>query len=440
MALAWIGRRLLRGGSAEGAAGVAQHAAAPDAPFFGVLGDAAANGAERATLAEDTWRNAQLTARDASQPHFAAVQQAARPRARPATAAASRALLDAIGAGSACQRATPEREAADSTARLIQRESPRLAARANACPAAGLAVAGGIAEPCGSGARRSVQQLRLKHAAPSLPCGFPTGPWQTDKAALDEINTFTTDTRTDSGGFAVGWGSKKAATSAAGWARGTRKKVICHQHKEPHHCKWSMWLEECVEGWVVSDLSGHNDDIGESHSHLLAQTREEANAHAAMRSIPEELLPTAKSMVAAGLRVADVVRWLIRQVKATGDEVAFNYMDVYHATGASTVERALDATNMMEALRQREQQDGLFFRSQTDSEGCLKSVFFAMHGAHEIYAVDAKRQVVEIDTKVCCACQPTPRRLAHAEVLCFAFAASHAVIARSRSMAPTMRG
>ena len=231
---------------------------------------------------------------------------------------------------------------------------------------------------------------------------MPRGPWASPEHALRDINAFTMDVKTDGGGFAVRWGSYRPAVTTRGWVRGPRKLLICHEHKPPHECGWLIWLEDCAEGWVVYQCSHHEEGV-KVHSHPLVQSRDEANAHAAMRSIPANLLVTAKTLVSSGMRVGDVRRWLAHEVTAAGGEVTFNYMDVYHATGASTAERVMDATNLVEALRQREQAHGLFYRTQTDGEGCLKSVFFAMHGAHEVYAVDAEHQVVELDTKVCCA-------------------------------------
>jgi CTP-dependent riboflavin kinase len=104
-----------------------------------------------------------------------------------------------------------------------------------------------------------------------------------------------------------------------------------------------------------------------------------------MRSIPEALLLIAKSMVHAGVRVSDANRYLRREVETKGGEVTWTYQDVYHATGASTAERALDATNLTEMLQRREQEQGLFYRTTMDGEGCLQNVFFEMQGAHEIY-------------------------------------------------------
>lgn len=422
MAFAWLGRTLLGAGSAESAGRVAQPDAALSAgePVGGALGDATASGAHRATPLRDPGRSPSQAARITPQPLPSAARAAGTSEDPAAAAPARRALLTGTGAGSA-ERATLEPEAADCVARRGTspvRGSPRLAAAAARAPAA-VAPEGGTDQSGAVGIRRSVEQMRLKYPPLRLPKGFPLGPFETPKRALDEINAHTSNVKTDGGGFAVLWGSSRGGVTTKGWERGQQKKLICHEHVPAHGCKWSLWLEHCEGGWVICKFSGHNDKCGDVHSHALVQSREEANACAAMRSIPDEYLGTAKSMVDAGVRMCDVVRWMTHRVKAAGGVATFNYGDIYRATSASTAERALDATNLVETLRQREQERGLFYRTQTDAEGCLKSVFYAMAGAHELYAVDAKRQVVELDTKARCvsallsrAAFPRPRRFA----------------------------
>ena len=43
--------------------------------------------------------------------------------------------------------------------------------------------------------------------------------------------------------------------------------------------------------------------------------------------------------------------------------------------------KILDATNLVAALRERKEIDGLMFCVDTDAEGRLDRVFFVMHGA-----------------------------------------------------------
>jgi hypothetical protein len=124
-------------------------------------------------------------------------------------------------------------------------------------------------------------------------------------------------------------------------------------------------------------------------------------ARATMREIPSDLVEIGKAMVLSGVANAQVYRFLRQQAEKDGGSAAFTPQDVYHKCGASTGERRLDATNLVEMLREREQQSGLFSRTTTDSEGCLDKVFFVMEGATAIYANDIEKQVVEIDHKVC---------------------------------------
>ena len=236
-----------------------------------------------------------------------------------------------------------------------------------------------------------------------LPKHFPRGPWVSDEAAKAEINAWCADPHTGGGGFGVVWASGvDKAVPGGSYRRGARHLLICHKHKDK--CKWKMFLEDCAEGWAVASQTDH--DHADAHNHPLVQSRAEANAHAVMRDIPENLLLIGKTMVAAGMRVSDVDRWLRLEVQKSGGEVTWNYMDVYHRTCASTAERKFDATDVVEHLRQRQQGQGLFYRSTTDADGCLNRLFFVMAGAHATYAVDAERQVVEFDTKVRKRCVP----------------------------------
>jgi hypothetical protein len=120
-----------------------------------------------------------------------------------------------------------------------------------------------------------------------------------------------------------------------------------------------------------------------------------------MRDIPADLVELGKVMILSGVGNAQVSRTLKAQAEVNGDEAQFTITDVYHACGSSTGERRLDATNLVEMLRHREVEEGLFQRTTTDQSGCLEKVFFAMKGATEIYANEPERQVVEIDHKVC---------------------------------------
>ena len=244
-------------------------------------------------------------------------------------------------------------------------------------------------------ALRAGEDCKLAEQLSAL--GMPTGPWTTDELAKAQYNVWARDRCVAGGGFSVVWGSAKAAVGT----HGRLHTLVCHNHAAAKgKCAWSVTLEECEECWAVRSFHPHAaTDTG--HNHNLILTAVEARARSSMREIPADLVEVGKAMLQCGVSNAHVYRFLTRRVEADGTkEALFTYQDVYHACGASTGERRLDATNLVEMLRQREVDEGLFQRTTTDDAGCLKEVFFALKGAMEIYANEPERQVVEIDHKV----------------------------------------
>ena len=230
----------------------------------------------------------------------------------------------------------------------------------------------------------------------------PTGPWPTDEEAKVEINAWALNRELAGGGFAVTWGSHKpAVTSGSARDRGRLHTLICHNRRggDGPPCTWSLTLEECQEGWAIRSYHPHDGEES-GHNHPLAQTAVEAKARSSMRDIPRDLVDIGKALIKAGVEPSRVFTFLKQQAEKDGAEALFTYQDVYHACGASTGERRLDATNLVEMLSKREMEEGLFQRITTDESGCLKEVFFAMKGATEVYANAPEKQLVEIDHKV----------------------------------------
>ena len=268
------------------------------------------------------------------------------------------------------------------------------------------------AELDGSGANKAPQQAALrplKALRASEGCdlskqlrelGLPTGPWPTDEDAKMEINRWARDRKAAGGGFAVVWGSSKPAVTGTRNARGPLHTLICHNHSEAKgKCGWSLTLEQCVEGWAIRSLHPH-DGAATGHNHELINTAVEARARRSMREIPADLVEVGKAMVQVGVANSDVFRFLKAQAERRAEEPLFTIQDVYHACGASTGARRLDATNLVEYLREREVKDGLFQRTTTDETGRLTQVFFMLKDAYKIYSIEPERQVVEIDHKV----------------------------------------
>ena len=146
-----------------------------------------------------------------------------------------------------------------------------------------------------------------------------------------------------------------------------------------------------MEGWSIYS------QFGEHSGHAQAQSVNEANVHRSMRDIPPELLQVANGMVKSSIPVAAVDHFLRHMVEAIREEPTWTYMDVYHATAAGTVMRALDATNFANLLRQREHEQG---RTGSDSYGSLDRAFFEMPGARKILAIqpDAVAETIFTDS------------------------------------------
>jgi hypothetical protein len=120
-----------------------------------------------------------------------------------------------------------------------------------------------------------------------------------------------------------------------------------------------------------------------------------------MMGIPFDLLDIGRSRKEAGIHPAQIRDVLEYKVRSRGEEVRFNYKDVYDTFAPSTQRRLLDATNFAEELLKREMDRGLFYRTTKDDAGCLKNVFFILDKALETYSVGIEQKVVLFDTKVC---------------------------------------
>ena len=236
----------------------------------------------------------------------------------------------------------------------------------------------------------SPEELERKRAPGfSLPLGCPTGPWQTDAAALLEVNRWASDHRKPGGGWSVTW---LKGLQPGNSARGAQHVLGCAEHKK-QSCGWQGRLEE-TEGWLWYTFTEHSSGVGKpqavcfGHSHALAVSLGQRLAHAGMREIPEELCATAKTMREAGSSIKDVESWLrLEAVKRTSVEPAFNYEDVRRLVGPTTSQRAWDATDFIEVLAQRQREEGLPYFAKLDVDGRLENAFWVTRGGMEVYAV-----------------------------------------------------
>ena len=76
------------------------------------------------------------------------------------------------------------------------------------------------------------------------------------------------------------------------------------------------------------------------------------------------------------------------------------YSDVANTYGAKTGERILDTTSMVDSLRLREKNEGLWWNIATNPDGTTKAIFMEIAGAKEIWQ-KSKGKVAVLDTKAC---------------------------------------
>jgi hypothetical protein len=246
-----------------------------------------------------------------------------------------------------------------------------------------------------------VQLARKRSSEFSLPHGCPEGPWATDAAALHAINHWASDHTKRGGSWGVIW---LKGIIQGNSARGAQRVLGCALHKQKG-CGWSGRLEETTEGWLWYSFSRHKG--GESrppplecgHSHDLTTTLGQRLAHATQREIPEELHDIAKLLRKSGAAIKDVENFLRVKVTSMGDTAAFTYDDVRHLVGATTAQRAWDATDFIEQLEERRKLRALFCKFSLDADGRLENAFFVMDGAMEIYAAGGRCNVLVFDTK-----------------------------------------
>ena len=250
--------------------------------------------------------------------------------------------------------------------------------------------------------RLSPEELVRKRSATfSLPCGAPEGPWATDTDALHEINHWSSDHTKPGGSWGVIFLKGKQPGNSA---RGAQRVLGCAEHKKSS-CGWKGRIEETTAGWMWYSFSPHADVVGKlpalenGHSHALTVTLGQRLAHATQRDIPSELHDTAKLLRKSGASIKDVENFLRLKVQTEGDVAAFTYSDVRHLVGATTSERAWDATDFIQRLDERREGRGLFYEVLLSSEGRLESAFFVMDGAVELYAAGGEGNVIVFDTK-----------------------------------------
>jgi hypothetical protein len=210
-----------------------------------------------------------------------------------------------------------------------------------------------------------------------LPLTLPVGPWASWDGAQAALDSWCKDSTTGGGG----WGTSTRDSKASNSVRGAQRVLACHFHTlAKGNCKWRLTLEDTTEGWAIHSVNS-------AHNHALVQSLAEANSHAGMRNIPDELKSIAQMLAQAAQPPAQINRVLVSHWANTkGADPTWNYKDVHSFVSATAVEKAFDATGFLEKLAERNKLLGLPFYMATDADGRLSRVLFVMEGGLEAYA------------------------------------------------------
>ena len=223
---------------------------------------------------------------------------------------------------------------------------------------------------------RTNDQLIAQRAF-DLPDGLPSGPWFDPDIAKIELNQWAYKFTSGGGCFKLIWGSTLPKTRK----KGKQKVLLCHRARKSRHsgemthrscykcnCPHYIKLEECVEGWGIVGLSlEHSHDFPASHGTTLADPQ--------LRHIPEQLLEFGMKLKQAGFSGSKISQALESEAFQRDIRITWTRKDVYNNFASKPGERYLDATNFVEFLQKRYNQNDLFFEVMTDSDGCLVNAF-----------------------------------------------------------------
>lgn len=236
---------------------------------------------------------------------------------------------------------------------------------------------------------RTITQITAKYRL-ALPPAMPVGPWASHDEAKTELEKWTKDTTIGGGGFGLVWqGGLTKATSVMG----NRRKLLCHRCGPKTQmssssakgkpsigagCPFIIHIEESTTGWVIKDIPLHD------HSHELTQSHAESNAFSAMRFIPPQLAELAERLKAAHNSPKVINNTLKANARKEGIPVTWTYQQIYDRFAPSALEKTADASGLLEFLVARDKLE-LPYRMNTNSQGVLQMVIFALEDGQKIY-------------------------------------------------------
>lgn len=213
---------------------------------------------------------------------------------------------------------------------------------------------------------RNFHDLFLLKQLPEL-VGYelPSGPWESDDAALAEIKIFALDPH-------LGGGIWGARFQAGPECKGTTRRIGCsYAHDQARRgtqdrkerrgcrCRWGITLKRDLGSpeqplWRIKS-------VRVEHSHELEQdvSRTLLGQKSTRAGIPAEYAIVGRAMQRAGIEAAKIHNTLMIDAQHHGKAITWSYQDVRHAFGLTTHDRVMDASTLHEWIRFRSSTQGL---------------------------------------------------------------------------------
>jgi hypothetical protein len=231
-------------------------------------------------------------------------------------------------------------------------------------------------------------------------CCLPVGPYDTEERMIQAVQAWAGKPETNGGAFAIP--PKLESLKEAGKTKGPRRLLLCDrsgklkqtksdnsrpkQLSKKCDCHWGVWIEQCQQGWTTVEMPKKARDIlgqpgatvATIHNHILLQTVPELNTNANLRGIPAHLEEHAESLSRASLTPHKIFAALVRECKRLGLEVTFTRRDIQNKYGDSSGDKALDCSNLIQYLQDRQSEDdSLPFNFRLSQDGMLDCVFLS---------------------------------------------------------------
>jgi len=248
--------------------------------------------------------------------------------------------------------------------------------------------------------------------------GMPLGPF---KALEDLEHRFNKWSQSGVETFSIG----RESTVKTNKTKGRTVVLVCSRSGQPRKrdnpqrkrtslkcgCPWSIFVEEIDTGdgrigWVpvslhkrTMEMTPVRDETRGYHNHDLMKTDTERMQDPNQRSIPERYDELAIAMLKVGLTYKQVYSFLKSKCADDNITALFTVTDVKNTYRIPESEKCLDATNLVQYLEERQEQDpSLFFDFQTDEDGRLSRVFFVLEGGKKLWE-QSTAKVTLFDTK-----------------------------------------